>query len=182
MDAIKKLLQCCDGVMMDAAHIWLIRALVACLKPMDILEIGVGSGAGTDAILQAATYNGNGARVTCVDNFLDWGGAAPSGIESIPVKLIVKSERDFIDSCQAKFDFIVSDADHDHSHEWIAKTMGLLNHGGVAVFHDVSNSDYPNLEAIISFMRWAEHPHFVFKASSRPDERCERGLLVVFKA
>ncbi len=177
----KRLFQTADGVPMDDNHIALIKSLVTCSKPMAILELGIGSGAVTSALLEAMAYNRNGVTLTCVDNFTDWGGDAPDGMKDLPVNLVVQSEREFVASCRDRFDFIVSDADHDRSNEWIAGTLALLSEGGIAVFHDVSNPDYPNLLSIIQHVKSNGMSHVVFNKSSIPDERCHRGILVVFK-
>lgn len=181
MTTIQKLLPCRDEVAIDANHINLIASLVVCSKPKSILELGIGSGSTTSALMEAIAYNRNDAKLTCVDNFNDWDGFPPSGVFDIPVELIVKSERDFIAGCTEKYSFIVSDADHDRSHEWAVKTLALLDDGGIAVFHDVCNPSYSNLASIVGIVEWAKLPHIVFNQSSRDDERCDRGLLVVFK-
>ncbi len=180
MIEIRRPIKCRDEVLMDRNHIGLIYALVTCTKPLAILELGIGSGAVTSAIIAAIAFNRTpDARVTCVDNFLDWGGVIPHGVTSLPVRLFEKSERDFVESCKDKFDFIVSDADHEHSHEWADKTLRLLNPGGIAVFHDVSNPDYPNLASIIAIAESMCFQMMIFNTSSRSDERCGRGILIV---
>lgn len=168
-----------DEVVMDDCHIELIRALVRSAKPKKILELGIGSGAVTIAILDAVKHNQNDAALTCVDNFFDWGGVPPHGLALIHAKVASENEGNFIASCVDKFDFIVSDADHEHSHEWADKTLLLLNRGGIAVFHDVSNPDYPNLSRVIATAESMCFQTMLFNTSSRPDERCHRGLLVV---
>ncbi len=177
----KRLFPTADEVPMDDNHIALIKSLAMCSKPNHILELGIGSGAVTNALLEAMAHNGNGATLTCVDNFTDWGGDRPEESDDLPVTLFVQNEREFVSSCEDTFDFIVSDADHDHSHEWIAGTLALLNAGGIAVFHDISNPDYPNLLSIVQQVKSSGMAHAVFNKSSRADERCHRGILVVFK-
>ncbi len=181
MNPPKKLFPCRDEVAIDANHIHLISSLVMCSKPKTLLELGIGSGATTNALLEAMAYNQNGAELTCVDNFVDWGGVPPEGINDLPCQLITQSEREFVMSCQDKFQFIMSDADHDHSHEWADKTLGLLDVGGIAVFHDTDSDAYPNLRSVVEDVRQLGWSHVLLNKSSRGDERCERGLLVVFK-
>ncbi len=168
-------------VMMDQNHISLIASLVLCSKPSSILELGIGSGAVTKAVLDAVAYNQHPATMTCVDNFMDWGGVEPPGIRSLPVDLVISSERDFIESCHLRYDMIISDADHDHADEWIDKTLALLEPGGIIIYHDITNPSYSNLAKIPDRIRELGWSHVVFNKSTRDDERCQRGLLVVFK-
>ncbi len=172
--------------MMDQNHINLIASLVTCSKPSSILELGIGSGAVTRVLMDSADYNQRFnnqmfTAITCVDNFLDWGGVEPRGIAELPVDLVVSSERDFIASYHRKFDLIVSDASHEHAHEWMNKVFSILNPRGVIIHHDVMNPDYPNLRLITERVIELGWSHVVFDKSSRQDERCWRGLLVAFK-
>lgn len=166
------------GVEIDANHIALIKALIMCQKPDSILELGVGSGKTTKAILEATEYNQKPVKYVCVDNFLDWGFKRPDWADSYPVPITVSSERDFIMGCKDSFDFIVSDADHDHSHEWLSQTFRLLNYGGIIVFHDITNPDYKNLWNIPDVAGKIGAQAMVFSKSSRENERCERGILI----
>lgn len=176
------MIECNPKVIIDLNHIKLIESLIMCLKPRLILELGIGSGSVTLAISDALACNQTDfAKITCVDNFLDWGGRVPEEVQKLPVTLIIKREKEFIETCDQKYDFIVSDADHDHSHEWAERTLGLLNPKGIIVFHDICNPDYPNLTEIVQVVDRLKYPRVIFDRSSREDERCSRGLLVVFK-
>mgnify|MGYP006275148527 CR=1 FL=1 len=176
-------------VEMDAVHINLIKSTAMALKARDMLELGIGSGKVTTALLEASMATGYG-QVTVVDNWIDWGGAQPPTIHGAApyifvnrLQTITQSEKDFIEKQQGvtQFDLIVSDADHQHSHEWWRKTMALLKYGGVAFFHDVCNKDFPKLNTMVYDIDAAGYHTKIFNASSHPFERCERGLLMAWK-
>ncbi len=167
----------------DLCHIQLIKGLIRASKPSTVLEIGFGTGLTTSAILDSLDKNKKGSLVL-VDNFSDWGGTSPAHYEPLkkqwdahPGRLgfLRSSEESFIKNCDCTFDFIISDADHCNTHKWKEETYALLNPGGILVYHDVSNPDYPNLRSIM------EIPGKLFNTSSLPGEECERGLYVIFK-
>jgi len=170
-------------VAMDDNHIQLINTLVLCNKPTSILEIGVGSGLVTKTILEALQYNQKPSILTCVDNFLDWNGQTPQGFDSFKdsINFINSNERDFVMGCKETYDFIVSDADHHHTNEWVDETYNLLNEGGILIYHDVTNHDFRNLYDIVRYAESRQINHVIFNKSSLPYERCERGLMVMFK-
>jgi predicted O-methyltransferase YrrM len=171
-------------VAIDDNHVQLIKSLVMCNKPKTILEIGIGSGIVTKAVIDASRYNNISTFITCVDNFLDWGGKPPVGLVDLLnecTSFVRSNEKDFIYSTAEKYDFIVSDADHQHTHEWVSKTYDLLNTGGILIYHDVTNKEYPNLYEIVRYVQRYNINHVLLNRSSLPNERCERGLLVIFK-
>lgn len=170
-------------VAIDDNHIQLIHSLIICNKPSTILEIGVGSGLVTKTIINAFRYNEIINKITCVDNFLDWNGNTPAGFETFhhDIEFIKSDEKKFIYTCDSKYDFIISDADHHHTNEWVDKTFSLLNNGGILIYHDVTNIDFPNLFDIIRFVQNNNIRYTVFNKSSKSSERCERGLLIIFK-
>jgi predicted O-methyltransferase YrrM len=170
-------------VAMDDNHIQLINTLAICSKPTSVLEIGVGSGLVTKTLLDALQYNQKNSTLTCVDNFLDWNGQTPQGFDSFKdnINFINSNERDFIISCKETYDFIVSDADHHHTNEWVDKTFNLLNKGGILIYHDVTNPDFRNLYDIVRYAELHQINHVVLNKSSLPHERCERGLMIIFK-
>ncbi len=194
-------------IMMDACHMDLICGLVASLKPSRVLELGVGSGVLTRRILQTLTnYGLNDSQLTCVDNFSDFGGKCPAHLGGFPgfdsrvcdfpgfdsrVSLCVMGELEFLmalrrvfgfeSSPLQVFDLIVSDADHNNTHLWMDKTLEILNPGGILIYHDVLNSDFPNLRSLITQAGDKGLSHFVFSRNSVPSERCDRGLLVIRK-
>jgi predicted O-methyltransferase YrrM len=153
---------------MDLAHRCLVQGLIRAHKPNKILELGYGEGVTNSAIREAIEANQFG-ELTVVDNFFDGKIFETPG-------LIVDSEEHFVHNTVEKYDMIISDADHNNSHKWNHITMGLLNSPGIAIFHDVTCSMFPNLRNILS-----EFPQgILFNKNSLPSEKCDRGLYVVF--
>lgn len=173
-----------DGnVKIDQSHLDLIYGLLTASKPKKVLELGMGSGIATDVILKAFAYNEIPLNLTCVDNWHDWHFIKPPEIaryESNGVKVITSPEKDFVFSCHEKYDFIVSDADHDHAQDWFEKTLSLLRDHGILIYHDVTNPDFANLYTIYQKVQNQQLPHMLFNVSSKPNEKCERGLLVIY--
>ena len=176
-----------ETVKIDVCHALLILGLVSAHKPKRILEIGIGGGRATDEILRGIEYNQNNAEYTIVDNFCDFGGNSELVTERYGsrVKNIINSnEKDFVYSTKEEFDFIMSDADHHHTHEWFEHVFNnLLLPNGILIYHDVNVFEfgYPNLLEIYDYCKTNKLSHFLFNESSLPDERCGRGLLVIFK-
>ena len=169
-------------VKIDQCHIDFIYGLLVAHKPGKVLEIGMGSGMITDVIIRAFDHNGIPLKLTCVDNWLDWDFCKPAEIakyEDKGVLVTVSNEKDFVLSCREKYDLIISDADHYHSHEWFNRTLSLLKPNGLLICHDVTNSEFLNLRLVYRAVKWGGLPHFLFNKSSSENERCERGLLVV---
>lgn len=179
----KTLYQAEQYVKMDENHIDLIYSLIISSKPKKILEIGVGTGAVSLKLLNATEYNQITPDITCVDNFYDWNGQQPNGFEEFKdnFKFVISDEKSFVESCSEKFDFIVSDADHLRTNEWVDKTLNLLNDGGILIYHDVTNPSYPNLFEIVNYVRENQINYMIFNKNSLQNERCERGLLVIQK-
>lgn len=185
MNDINNLYSCHNYVRMDDNHIHLIYSLVICSKPKSILEIGIGSGSVTDQLIKANTYNEIDATITCVDNFYDWNGNPPPEYEEIKkirnIQYIISDEQSFVKSCNTKYDFIISDADHHHAHLWIDKTFEILNTNGILIYHDITNPQFINLSKIVEYVKDNNINHMIFNQSSLKSERCERGLLVIKK-
>lgn len=172
-------------IKIDEAHSRLINSLVCSQKPTRILEFGFGSGSVTDAILEALKFNGSPSFYTVVDNWADWGGKMPwtARLFENKVAFCNGDESAFVRKVVAEYDFIVCDADHQKTHEnWQLIFDNLLAQGGIVVFHDVTNGEFPNLEMILTEVRNCACMHVLFNKNSRTDERCDRGLLVVFKS
>jgi SAM-dependent methyltransferase len=142
----------------------------------------VGAGYTARALLQALAWNGKG-RLVCVDSWHDTKGQEPEIAQELRargVEIVVQAEEPFCQSCPADFaDVLISDADHLRSDQWLGEHLRILRPGGWAFFHDTSNSEFPNLARILDGVK--ELPHWHFTASSRADERCERGWLMVHK-
>lgn len=167
---------------MDPAHISLIYGLILASKPSRILELGVGTGACTRAILESLAYNSHG-HLTAVDNWLDWGGRRPTLADELAqcgVAIIETDESAFLSRCRSdSYDFLVSDADHFSGD--VANQLRILTRGGVALFHDTNAAhDFPALQEVLVAAQSMTHCHFVRK--SRPDEQCDRGLLMIIKS
>lgn len=179
----KAILETHPDVMMDDCHIDLIHALVLSSKPKSILEIGIGSGATTMALLDAVKMNGNDAQVTCVDNFGDWNFHSPKGFENFPspVRFVASDERKYVMSCRHTYDFVVSDADHAHTGEWFHDTLKLVNPGGILIYHDAASIHCPSVCSAVDQARSAGLTVMVFSKSSQAWEQCERGLAVIQK-
>jgi len=173
-------------VKMDRCHFDLIYGLLVSHKPRSVLELGMGSGAGTNLILAAFDYNNiPNVHLTCVDNWLDWDYQKPKEVkqyEDCGVEVITSTEYDFVTTCDSTYDFIISDTDHFRAEQWFDKTLSLLNPGGLLIYHDVTNPEIPNLARILQETREQGLIHLLLNKSTRLDEHCERGLLVIQKA
>lgn len=191
-------------VEIDICHAHLIDGLVRSSKPERILECGFGGGRSHRAIAHAAKYNENMPHYTLVDSWHDWGGDMPPEVHAVikehQLNHITKdakvnvfksftthsmTEQQFIDCARKdtiKYDFIMMDADHQHSHEWAEQVCDeLLTSPGILIYHDVDGS-YPGLATLPGLLRHKPgYDTVVFNKSTREDEECKRGLLVVFK-
>jgi predicted O-methyltransferase YrrM len=176
-----------DWVKIDKAHSDLIYGLVVASKPSSIIEFGLGGGESTDSILRGVEFNQNSPTYSLVDNWLDFGGKVPAAVLKRyqgRVNLITAAEKDFVFSTTEKYDFILSDADHHHTQDWFDHVYdNLLVPNGVLIYHDIDffESEFPNLRQI--YFRAVERKlaFHLFNKNSRPEERCQRGLVVIFK-
>ena len=171
-------------IAIDDAHADLIYGLVCALKPDSVLELGYGEGRSCQAILCGLRANGNRdkARYVLVDDWTDWGGEHPQSDLPDGITLVEQSEREFTYSCTESFDFIFSDADHQQAEQWFIHTYTvLLKPGGVLCYHDVVNPDFPNLREIVNECERLSLRYVLFDRNSIAGERCDRGLLVIFK-
>mgnify|MGYP000282705062 CR=1 FL=1 len=87
-----------ETVKVDLAHAELVKSLIMCHKPKNILEFGYGGGRVTDKILEAISYNQNSPSYSVVDNWLDVGGIIPDGLlEEYKgrAEIITSNEEDF---------------------------------------------------------------------------------------
>lgn len=179
------LIECHPDVMMDDCHIDLIRALVLAAKPQRILEIGVGSGVVTAALLDAIHENGSGS-LTLVDGFNDWNFQKPAGMNQLPtqVEFIQSLEQDFVRKSvleNRQFDFVVSDADHAHTGEWAVDTCSIIAPGGLLIYHDATSEHCPSVATAVLVATTLAFQCLKFNRSSHAHERCERGLAVLQK-
>ncbi len=173
------------GVRIDIAHAKLIEGLVCAHKPESVLEFGFGRGRSAEAILRGIEFNGNEPYTVLVDNWGDWGKEMPPEAKSFfaeheNILLVAMDEGEFVKQCGQSFDFIMSDADHNCTHEWFERVYDdLLNPGGVLITDDVTQ--FPGLIGIVEKCRERNLRHVVFEKNSQSWERCQRGLLCIFK-
>lgn len=172
---------------MDQNHISFIKALADAAGPIDVLEIGFGSGRLTERLMSRPNTI---KSYTIVDNFLDFNGIYPEHLRDtvnkndengFNIEVVVQNEEPFVRSCTKKFNFIISDADHFRAEQWIEETIGILKPGGFAIFHDVTNPDFRNLAKITEYVSRNGLSHFILNKDLVPGDRCGRGLLVVHK-
>lgn len=168
----------------DVAHGALILGALASCKAKDILEIGIGTGFISNILFETIQYNQIG-NLTCVDNFHDLGGNFPNktleDLKSKKINIIAPmQEREFVFSCKENsFDFLVSDGDHQRAGEWADQIFKIMKPNAVMFFHDVSNPGYINLKNYKTRSDSLGKPNFLFDTSSRSDEDCHRGILMV---
>lgn len=167
----------------DEAHIQLIKALIMSHKPKDILEVGLGTGKTSRAILDAIEFNGIG-HLTIVENLYDFGGAVPphaEHLQRIGAEIVYATEEEFVKGASDdSYDFIVSDADHFHANEWFNQYIRIARPNAILAFHDTAADTYLNLREIKRQADALAIPYREFATSSRSDEQCDRGLLVLF--
>lgn len=170
-------------IAMDSNHCLHIIGSLLSKKPDNVLEIGIGKATLTAGLVMGLRYNRKG-RLTCVDNWIDWGGNEPSEIAVLReagVTIIAPvEEKDFLYGCPSNsYDFVVSDGDHFNCDQWVDQYIRITKPDGFIYFHDTNNCMFPNLDTIRQRVKQLGLPHFHFTQSSREDEQCERGLLFV---
>ena len=172
------------GAAIDRGHAVLMLGALLAAKPESVLEIGIGTGTATKTILEGLAFNGVG-QLTCVDNYWDLGGNLPHEVlESIAKRGVTLkapiNEKDFVLSCpDDSYDFLVSDGDHEHAGEWADEIFRIMKPNSFMFFHDIANTDYPNLQNYLKRAIELGKPHFLFSKSSRSDENCGRGWLMI---
>ena len=188
-----------EGVKIDVAHAHLVTGLVKANKPKTILEFGIGGGESTDSILEGLEYNQQDYKYILVDNWHDWMppqlkgipdavGECPAGViekYGSRIEIVTSPEKKYVFSCTEKYDFIMSDGDHHQTDQWFEYVYeNLLNPGGILIYHDVNLFDDDAFKNLITiYTRCQEYgiSHHLFNRNSLPEERCQRGLLVIFK-
>jgi len=170
-----------QGATIDICHVYLLFGTLISSKPKNILEIGIGTSLCSNILLKGIEYNGFGT-LTCVDNLYDLGGNLPYYIlDNMKSKanIIISNEKDFVFNCKDNsYDFLISDGDHNHAGEWVEQIFRIIQPNSFMFFHDVSES-YPNL---INYKIEADKlnkPNHLFNISSRFDENCKRGFLMI---
>lgn len=178
---------CSEHVKIDTAHAYLILGLILSHKPSHVLELGLGGGRSCEAILNGLDFNKKQSNFTIVDNWVDWGGKMPDGVMKIygnKAEIITMDEKEFVFSTKQKYDFIMSDADHNRTDQWFEYVYdNLLNENGILIYHDVNliEQSFINLRTIYKKCKEKKINHYLFNKNSLENERCHRGLLVIFK-
>jgi predicted O-methyltransferase YrrM len=169
-----------DQRALDVSHSLFLFGAVLSKKPERILELGIGTGLVTLSLVAAAKFNGKG-HITSVDNWFDWNGKEPPGIDQLRkhgVAVIVDSEQAFLRKCPSdQYDVLISDADHFNSGNWLSEHLRVTRNDAFLFFHDTNSPEWPTLFTIQQ--RISHLPHYHFTENSRPDERCSRGWLFV---
>lgn len=169
---------------MDINHGLLVYSLLLSHKPENILELGIGTGYTSKAIVSAIKYNKMG-KSTHVDSVDLWPPVGEAIQELRPIltegsQIIIDTEEHFVNNCpENQYDFVLSDADHINAHTWFDKMLFLTKPDGILIFHDVTHFSYPNLFFLVEETKRLGLPHFVFNKNSKENEFCDRGLLVI---
>ena len=167
-------------VAIDKNHALQILGSVVSKKPENILEVGIGTGFITKTLFYGILYNNIG-KLTCVDNWYDFGGVVPNGIEELEdagINIINSNEYDFVKTCKDNtYDFLVSDGDHHNSGTWVDEYLRIVKNDGFMYFHDTNNKYFKNMGLVESRIKELNIPYFQFKTKTRTDENCDIGLL-----
>ena len=82
------------------------------------------------------------------------------------------------DSKPDALDFLISDADHLKSQNWLDQHMRVVQNDGFMFFHDTNQPRvFPGLATIEDQLKSRGLFCLHFRENSRPDERCDRGWL-----
>jgi glycosyltransferase involved in cell wall biosynthesis len=166
----------------DRCHNLFLIGAVLSKKPENVLELGIGTGYVTASLIHALHYNGKG-KLTCVDNWFDWSGKEPAGVErfrSAGVRVVAPvSEKDFLKKCPPDtYDFLISDADPFLSGLWIDEHLRIATDKGFMFFRNTNRSDdMPNLALIEKRLKDLGLFYYHFTEQSRSDEHCQSGWL-----
>ena len=170
-------------VEIDLVHNCFIFGAVLSSKPINALELGIGKGYATRAILYALKYNRRG-KLTSIDNWHDWDGKEPEHIQQLRdlgVKIIAPiDEGEFVRTQpDNSYDFLLSDGSHRHAGEWAEDIFRIVKANGIMFFHDVNIEKYHSLKRYIELSKKRGLSRFIFSENSRDDETCNNGLLMV---
>jgi len=183
------------GAGIDIAHAMLLFGVLLSQKPKNILELGIGTGVVSETILNAMKYNSTDYKYDALDNcFLisDWVSGAWDRAGGYPtrnyinrlknenVNLIGDDEGNYVRNCESnKYDLIISDADHTYAGERAEHIFRICKPNGIIFFHDICCKEYVSLHKYIEYVNKNSIPHYIFNQSSRNDEICHRGWLMV---
>ena len=132
-------------VAVDRCHnLFLIGALLS-KKPERVIELGIGTGYITSSLIYALRYNRKGS-LTCVDNWSEWGGNEPDGIDayrSAGVEIVAPmAEEEFVKNCPSdSYDVLISDADPFLSGLWVDEHLRITKHNGFMFFHNTNRKE-----------------------------------------
>jgi len=178
----------------DINHIILLFGIILSQKPINILELGIGSGLVSQTILNAIKYNGIKCKYDALDfcisdiNWQNGGWEYPTidlidNLKKENVNLISEEEGVFVKQCESnKYDLIISDADHYNAGEWVDDIIRICKPNGIIFCHDVlffRKGSFQSLKKYIDYVENNSIPHYLFEKSSRHDEKCERGWLMI---
>lgn len=180
----------------DIAHAILLYGVILSQKPKNILELGIGTGVASETILNAIKYNSIECNYDAVDFCMafseetkryeyqgDWAYPTREYIEKLRnenINLIGLDEKVFVENCESnKYDLIISDADHNRAGEWAEHIFRICKPNGIIFMHDTAGNWYPSLQKYIEYINKYSIPHYSFEKTSRDDERCQRGWLMI---
>ncbi len=166
----------------DGAHGALLLGALLSTKPTNCLEFGIGPGRSTRTLLAGIGFNQKGS-LTCVDNMHDYGGNLSvefyDELQRNPkVNIVISNEGDFVAAAESNsYDFLMSDGDHGQNGSLVDKVFDMMKPDSFMFFHDVC--DYPGLMRYKTRADELGKPNYLFSQSSRPNEKTERGFLMV---
>jgi len=168
----------------DICHSFLLFGIIAAQKPKSILELGIGTGVGCETILNAVKYNQQDYNYDALDNLYDLGGNLSNDyinkLKENKVNIVISDEKSYVEKCESsKYDLIISDADHLNAGDWVDHIVRICKNNGIIFCHDVCNEGFPSLKKYIDYVKDNSIPHYLFNSSSRQDEKCERGWLMI---
>jgi hypothetical protein len=172
-----------NPIAIDCAHNIFVIGAVLSKKPRNVLELGIGTGYLTMSLVHALKYNQTG-QLTSVDNWFDTHGLEPklgAELRAAGVRVVCSSEEEFVHQAPTDaYDFLISDADHCNSGNWLDQHIRIVGHDGLMFFHDTNlASMFPGLAMLEARVKALGLPCYHFKQSSREDENCDRGILFV---
>jgi predicted O-methyltransferase YrrM len=172
-----------NPIAIDCAHNIFVIGAVLSKKPRNVLELGIGTGYLTMSLVHALKYNQTG-QLTSVDNWFDTHGLEPklgAELRAAGVRVVSSSEKEFVHQAPTDaYDFIISDADHYNSGNWLDQHIRIVEHDGLMFFHDTNlPSMFPGLAKLEARVNELGLPSYHFKQSSREGENCGRGMLFV---
>jgi hypothetical protein len=78
----------------------------------------------------------------------------------------------------------MSDGDHHNTDQWFEYVYdNILNDNGILIYHDINlvEDEFVNLRNIYNKAKERKINFYLFNKNSLQNERCQRGLMVIFK-